>query len=93
MFDQYDLIIALDSQHEWVLRRTAPDAVAAGRVRLLGSFDPSAGAGWDVPDPVAGDVSDYERTLRLVRSATPGVLAEITAAINTCRAAGGSDCG
>ncbi|HEY2078947.1 MAG TPA: low molecular weight protein-tyrosine-phosphatase [Streptosporangiaceae bacterium] len=93
MFDQYDLIIALDSQHEWVLRRTAPDAVAAGRVRLLGSFDPSAGAGWDVPDPVAGDVSDYERTLRLVRSAMPGVLAEITAAINTCRAAGGSDCG
>jgi protein-tyrosine phosphatase len=93
MFDQYDLIIALDTQHERVLRQVAPEALAARRVRLLGSFDPSAGAGWDVPDPVGGDISDYERTLRLVRSAMPGVLAEITAAINTCPAAGGSDCG
>ena len=93
MFDQYDLIIALDSQHQWVLRQAAPDAAAAGRVRLLGSFDPSAGAGWDVPDPAGGDIADYERTLRLVRSAMAGVLAEITAAVNTCPAAGGSDCG
>jgi protein-tyrosine phosphatase len=93
MFDQYDLIIALDTQHERVLRQVAPDAVAAGRVRLLGSFDLSAGAGWDVPDPFGGDISDYERTLRLVQSAMPGVLAQITAAINTCPAAGGSDCG
>jgi protein-tyrosine phosphatase len=93
MFGQYDLIIALDSQHDWVLRRAAPDAVAAARVRLLGSFDPSAGAGWDVPDPFGGDISDYERTLRLVRSAMAGVLAEITAAISTCPAAGGIDCG
>jgi protein-tyrosine phosphatase len=93
MFGQYGLIIALDGQHEWVLRQAAPDAVAAGRVRLLGSFDPSAGAGWDVPDPFGGDISDYERTLRLVRSAMPGVLAEITAAINTCSPAGSSDCG
>jgi protein-tyrosine phosphatase len=93
MFDQYGLIIALDRQHEWVLRQAAPDAVAAGRVRLLGSFDPSAGAGWDVPDPFGGDIADYERTLRLVRSAMPGVLAEIAAAISTCPAASGSDCG
>jgi len=93
MFDGYDLIIALDTQHERVLRHAAPDAAAAGRVRLLGSFDPSAGAGWDVPDPFGGDVADYERTLRLIRSAMPGVLAEIGAAISTCPAAGGSDCG
>ncbi|HKD88004.1 MAG TPA: low molecular weight protein-tyrosine-phosphatase [Streptosporangiaceae bacterium] len=93
MFEEYDLIIALDSQHEWVLRRMAQDAAAARRVRLLGTFDPSAGAGWDVPDPVGGDISDYERTLRLVQSAMPGVLAEVTAAISTCPAASGSDCG
>src|ERR1700739_1936469 len=55
MFGQYDLIIALDGQHEWVLRQAAPDVLAAGRVRLLGSFDPSAGAGWDVPDPFGGE--------------------------------------
>jgi protein-tyrosine phosphatase len=93
MFNQYDLIIALDTQHERVLRQAAPDAAAARRVRLLGSFDPAAGAGWDVPDPVGGDISDYERALRLIRSAMPGVITEITAAISTRQAAGGSDCG
>jgi protein-tyrosine phosphatase len=93
MFEQYDLLIALDSQHEWVLRQAAPDTVAAARVRLLGSFDASAAAGWDVPDPFGGDIADYERTLRLVRSAMPGVMAEITAAVTTCPAAGSSDCG
>ncbi len=93
MFGRYDLIIALDTQHERVLRSAAPDAVAARRVRLLGSFDPAAGAGWDVPDPVGGDLSDYERALRLIRSAMPGVIAEITEAMSACPAADGSGCG
>ena len=79
MFGRYDLIIALDSGHEWVLRRSAPDTAAAARVRLLGSFDPAAGAGWDVPDPFGGDITDYERTLSLVTAAMPGVLAVVRA--------------
>jgi len=79
MFGSYDLIIALDSQHEWVLRKVAPDAAAAARVRLLGSFDPAASAGWDVPDPVGGDGSDYERTFALISSAMPAVLAAVRA--------------
>jgi len=79
MFGQYDLIVALDSQHEWVLREVAPDAESAGRVRLLGSFDAAAGAGWDVPDPVGGDIADYERTFALISSAMPGVLAAVRA--------------
>lgn len=77
MFGENDLIIALDSQHQRVLRSVAPDASAAGRVRLLGSFDPAAGAGWDVPDPFGGDLADYERTVGLINSAMPGVLAEV----------------
>jgi protein-tyrosine phosphatase len=80
MFSSYELIIALDSNHEWVLRKIAPDGAAVARVRLLGSFDPAAGAGWDVPDPVGGDMSDYERTLRLVQSAMPGVVTAVRAA-------------
>ena len=39
-----------------------------------------AGAGWDVPDPVGGDPDDYERTLALVRTAMPGVLAAVMGA-------------
>jgi low molecular weight protein-tyrosine phosphatase len=77
MFDRHDLIVALDANHEWILRQLAPSKDAAARVRLLGSFDPEAGAGWDVPDPVGGDISDYERTLALVRAAMPGLIAAI----------------
>jgi protein-tyrosine phosphatase len=80
MFGAYDLIIALDSQHEWVLRQVAPDADAAAKVRLLGSFAPAPDAGWDVPDPFGGDLNDYERTLRLINAAMPGVLAAVESA-------------
>jgi protein-tyrosine-phosphatase len=76
-----------------VLAQLAPDPAAAARIRLLGSFGPAGAAGWDVPDPVGGDIRDYERAFGLIRSAMPGVLAEITAAINTCPAAGSGDCG
>jgi protein-tyrosine phosphatase len=80
MFGGHDLIIALDSNHAWVLRSMAPDEKTAAKIRLLGSFDPAAGAGWDVPDPAGGDRSDYERTLSLITSAMPGVLAVVQAA-------------
>lgn len=73
MLASHDLVIGLDSMHVSVLRHVAPDRDTAARIRLLGSFDPAAG-GWDVPDPVTGTVSDYERALAMVRSAMPGVV-------------------
>jgi protein-tyrosine phosphatase len=80
MFGRHDLIIALDSNHQWVLRQVAPDPADATRVRLLGSFDPAAGAGWDVPDPVGGDPADYERTFALIQAAMPGLLTAVASA-------------
>ncbi len=80
MLGRYDLVIALDSMHEWVLRQSARDGEAA-KIRLLGSFDPAAGAGWDVPDPVTGGTADYERVLGLLRTAMPGVVAAIRAGL------------
>lgn len=74
MLASHDLVIGLDSMHVSVLRHLAPDGDTAAGIRLLGSFDPAAGAGWDVPDPVTGTVADYERALSLVRSAMPGVV-------------------
>lgn len=85
MLDRYDLIIALDSMHHWVLRQAASSSTAGGggmaRIRLLGSFDPAAGAGWDVPDPVGGGPGDYERVLGLLRVAMPGVVAAVRAGL------------
>ena len=76
MLDRYDLVVALDSMHQWVLRQLASGRTA-DRIRLLGSFDPAAGAGWDVPDPVTGGPADYERVLGLLRLAMPGVVAAV----------------
>lgn len=88
MLAAYDLVIALDSMHEWVLRQAAMAASAAGThpgpaaiIRLLGSFDPAAGAGWDVPDPVTGGAADYQRVLRLLLTAMPGVVAAVRAGL------------
>jgi len=81
MLASHDLVIGLDSMHVSVLRHVAPDRDTAARIRLLGSFDPAAGAGWDVPDPVTGTVADYERALALVRSAMPGVVDTVRSGI------------
>jgi protein-tyrosine phosphatase len=77
MLAGYDLVIGLDSMHVAVLRQAAAGAASAAPIRLLGSFDPAARAGWDVPDPVTGGPEAYERVLGLVRSAMPGVVAAV----------------
>ena len=76
----YDLVIALDSMHNGCCG-TLPATVEGAKIRLLGSFDPAAGAGWDVPDPVTGGPADYERVLRLLRAAMPGVVNAVRAGI------------
>lgn len=77
MLAGYDLVIGLDSMHVLVLRQAAAGLASAVPIRLLGSFDPAAQAGWDVPDPVTGGPEDYERVLAMVRSAMPGVVAAV----------------
>lgn len=77
MLADYDLVIGLDSMHVLVLRQAAAGVASAVPIRLLGSFDPAAQAGWDVPDPVTGGPEDYERVLAMVRSAMPGVVAAV----------------
>jgi protein-tyrosine phosphatase len=81
MLASSDLVIGLDSMHVWVLRAAPADQASADRIRLLGSFDPAAQTGWDVPDPVTGGPEDYERVLGLVRSAMPGVVGAVRAGL------------
>jgi low molecular weight protein-tyrosine phosphatase len=90
MLTSHDLVIGLDSMHVRVLQHAAGnDRDATARIRMLGSFDPAAGAGWDVPDPVSGTVDDYERTLALIRSAMPGVVATVRASLDASPTSGG----
>ena len=79
MLHRYDLIIALDTGHERLLRAAAPAEPSAAKIRLLRSFDPAAGGAASIPDPVRGGAADYERVLRLIEAAMPGVIAAIHA--------------
>lgn len=72
MFDESDLVVAMDGNNLAALRRLAPpDRV--GDVVLLRSFDPDADGG-DVPDPYYGGPSGFDEALAMVESACSGLL-------------------
>ncbi|MEU2108202.1 low molecular weight protein-tyrosine-phosphatase [Streptomyces sp. NPDC019507] len=76
-FARLDLVIALDEGHLRELRRLAPTAADAAKVRLLRSYDPAAGADLDVPDPYYGGTDGFEECLNMVESASEGLLAAV----------------
>lgn len=76
-FDDFDLLLAADRTHERDLRRLAPDAEAAAKVRLLREFDPASDGDLDVPDPYYGGPDGFEEVLDLVEAACAGLLDEL----------------
>ena len=78
-FARLDLVIALDSGHLEALRRLAPTAADAAKVRLLRSYDPAAGDDLDVPDPYYGGSDGFEECLEMVEAASAGLLAAVRA--------------
>ncbi|MGP2438751.1 low molecular weight protein-tyrosine-phosphatase [Streptomyces sp. JW3] len=75
-FARLDLVIALDAGHLSDLRRLAPTARDAAKVRLLRSYDPGAD-GLDVPDPYYGGADGFEECLEMVEAASTGLLAAV----------------
>ncbi|MFF7385706.1 low molecular weight protein-tyrosine-phosphatase [Streptomyces griseoluteus] len=73
-FGRLDLVIALDTGHLKALRRLAPTEEDARKVRLLRSYDPSAGADLEVPDPYYGGRDGFEECLEMVEAASAGLL-------------------
>lgn len=76
-FSRLDLVIALDAGHLKALRRLAPSPQDAEKVRLLRSYDPSAGDDLDVPDPYYGGRDGFEECLEMVEAASTGLLAAV----------------
>ncbi|WP_225832765.1 low molecular weight protein-tyrosine-phosphatase [Streptomyces sp. NK08204] len=77
-FARLDLVLALDAGHLKALRRLAPTDEDARKVRLLRSYDPSAGDdGLDVPDPYYGGRDGFEECLEMVEAASTGLLAAV----------------
>jgi protein-tyrosine phosphatase len=66
-----DLLVALDHEHRRTLQAMVPEPE---RVRLLRSFDPSAPAGAEVPDPYYADDAAFDAVLAMIRAAMPGLV-------------------
>jgi protein-tyrosine phosphatase len=81
-FEDFDLIVAMDSSNLADLRRAAPDVDAREQVRLLREFDPASADQdpthpLDVPDPYYGGPRGFEDVLDLVGAACAGLLEEV----------------
>lgn len=78
-FDDFDLMIAMDSANLGDLRALAGSEEQRAEIRLLREFDPAADGSddLDVPDPYYGD--GFERVLDMVEAACRGLLAQIRA--------------
>jgi protein-tyrosine phosphatase len=78
---RYDLALAMDRSNLASLRRMDPAAFAAGRVRLLRSFDPGL-ADTDayrdeVPDPYGGGPEGFALAFDLVQAAARGLTGQL----------------
>jgi protein-tyrosine phosphatase len=88
-FEDFDLLLAMDSSNMRELIQRAPGEQARTKVRLLREFDAasasaSASAGadpgerdLDVPDPYYGEDGRFEEVFDLVHAACEGLLARI----------------
>lgn len=71
-FDRFDLIVAMDQDHQAILSRVAPPP-GRGRLRLMMSYSHRFRER-DVPDPYYGGSQDFERVLDMLEDATRGLL-------------------
>jgi protein-tyrosine phosphatase len=76
-FDRFDVIVAMDRANLRDLIELAPSKEAQAKVRLFRTYDPEASAD-EVPDPWGGSAAGYEETVRIVRAAASGLIAEIS---------------
>ena len=78
--DQFDLLVAMDGANLAVLQRLARGRSAPGVV-LLRSFDATAPADAEVPDPYSGGADGFEEVLEQCERACRGLLAHVRGAL------------
>jgi protein-tyrosine phosphatase len=85
-FEHTDLVLAMDRANLEDLRALArAGGHDVGKVRLLRSFDPAAGADAEVPDPYYGGQHGFAEVLSMVEAAAPGVLAHLSGELSPAR--------
>jgi protein-tyrosine phosphatase len=76
-FDAFDLVCAMDNDNLAALLLLAPSCEAKERVKLLRSFDPTASAGAEVPDPYYGGARGFDDVIDICERACRGLLDHI----------------
>lgn len=80
-FDEFDLILAMDSSNYRTITALAPGDADAGRVRMFREFDPrrdpASADDIDVPDPWYGGPDDYALVLTIVERTTDELVAQL----------------
>jgi len=80
-FDDNDLVVALDTGHERVLREWARDEEDEAKIALLRSFDPHAHGSLDVPDPYYAAPEMFDDVLGMIESACRALFRQLEPAI------------
>ena len=80
-FEDFDLILAMDTTNLRDLQRLAPDQQAREKVRLLREWgragSQSSGGDLDVPDPYYGGPGGFDRVLDLVQASCATLLQQL----------------
>ncbi len=74
-FADFDLLLAMDREHERSLLQAAPDSTK-NRIRMFMSFAPQLDV-IDVPDPYYGGAGGFDHVLDLIEAACHGLLAHV----------------
>lgn len=88
-FENFDLILAMDSSNLSALQYLAPNDEARAKVRLLREFDAASeeSGELDVPDPYHGGPEGFDRVLDMLEDACEGLLEHVRAQEGSARGA------
>lgn len=78
-FEEFDLVLAMDTDNLDELVREAPDEQARERLALFRSFAPGTGPHPEVPDPYYGGEDGFTAVLTMVEAAAKGLTGELAA--------------
>jgi protein-tyrosine phosphatase len=73
-FEDFDLIIAMDSSNCSDLQRMANNDEQGAKIRLMREFDPQGGPHAPVPDPYYGGIDGFEDVFQIVKRSCQGLL-------------------
>jgi len=76
-FEEFDLIIAMDTSNKEDLIQMAASTEDHGKIHLLREFDPAGGPGLAVPDPYYGGMDGFEDVFNIVQRSCQGLLAAL----------------